>query len=104
MRFLLPGEWPFSEPPEALGILPAPLHPPLEVTAALGPGQAAPQECSEYHTCLPKVTVMCSLSSLSSGCSEVPLPWRREPLGVFIEGGDGDGERDEEHWELPPGG
>ena len=42
-----PSPWrvALSEPPEALGILPAPLHPPLEVTAALGSGQAAPQEC-----------------------------------------------------------
>lgn len=35
---------------------------------------------------------------------EVPLPWMGKLLGVFIEGGDGDGERDEEHWELPARG
>ena len=49
-RLPLPGEWPLSEPPEALGILPAPLQPPLEVTAALGSGQAAPPRNAESTT------------------------------------------------------
>ena len=52
---------------------PGPGHP-SGPTAPSSGSDCCPRECSEFHTRLPKVTVTCSLSSLLSGCSEVPPP------------------------------